>query len=60
MKQLPKYLEIQRRLADPRITTPTVAEKLFPLAKTVVLITCSVHATEVASPIRQCDSPTSC
>ena len=49
MKNLPKYLEIQRRLADPRITTPEEAEKLFPQAKTVVLITCSIHASEVAS-----------
>ncbi len=44
-----KYLDIQRRLADPRITTPEQAEKLFPQAKNIVLITCSIHATEVAS-----------
>jgi hypothetical protein len=49
LRQLPKYLDIQRRLADPRITSPAQAEKLFPEAKTVILITCSVHATEVAS-----------
>src|SRR5947209_11619937 len=28
LKQLPKYLDIQRRLADPRITSPEQAEKL--------------------------------
>ncbi len=49
MKRLPRYLEIQRRLADPRITSPAEAEKLFPEAKAVVLITCSIHASEVAS-----------
>ena len=49
LRRLPKYLDIQRHLADPRTTTPEEAEKLFPQAKSVVLITCSVHATEVAS-----------
>jgi len=49
IKHLPKYMEIQRRLADPRITSPAEAEKLFPEAKAVVLITCSIHASEVAS-----------
>jgi hypothetical protein len=49
IKHLDKYLEIQRRLADPRLTTPAEAEKLFPQAKNIVLITCSIHATEVAS-----------
>lgn len=49
LKHLPKYLDIQRRLADPRITSPAEAAKLFGEAKAVVLITCSVHATEVAS-----------
>ena len=46
---LSKYAEIQRRLADPRITTPEEAQKLFGQAKTVVLITCSIHASEVGS-----------
>lgn len=49
IKHLDKYLDIQRRLADPRITSPAQAEQLFPQAKNVVLITCSIHATEVAS-----------
>jgi hypothetical protein len=49
LKNLPKYLDIQRRLADPRVTSPAEAEKLFPQAKNVILITCSVHSTEVAS-----------
>lgn len=46
---LEKYLEIQRRLADPRATSPQAAGRLAGEGKTVVLITCSVHATEVAS-----------
>ncbi|HEX4164343.1 MAG TPA: M14 family metallopeptidase, partial [Bryobacteraceae bacterium] len=49
MKHLDKYLDIQHRLADPRITPPAEAEKLFGQAKNVVLITCSIHASEVAS-----------
>jgi Zinc carboxypeptidase len=49
LKNLDKYLEIQRRLADPRRTTPAEAEKLIPQAKNIILITCSIHATEVAS-----------
>jgi hypothetical protein len=46
---LDRYLEIQRRLADPRITTPDQAEPLFAEGKNIVLMTCSIHATEVAS-----------
>ncbi|MBV9268835.1 MAG: peptidase M14, partial [Acidobacteriaceae bacterium] len=49
IKHLDHYWEIQRRLADPRITSPAEAEKLFAEAKNVVFITCSIHATEVAS-----------
>ena len=49
MKQLDKYREIQRRLADPRLTTEAQAEPMFAAGKNIVLITCSIHATEVAS-----------
>lgn len=49
LSELDRYREIQRRLADPRITSPAQAEPLFRSGKNVVLITCSIHATEVAS-----------
>ncbi len=49
LRNLEKYLDIQRRLADPRVTSPDQAARLAGEGKTVVLITCSVHATEVAS-----------
>lgn len=49
IQKLDRYREIQSRLADPRRTTPSDAEKLIGEGKTVVLITCSIHATEVAS-----------
>ena len=49
LRHLDRYLEQQWRLADPRITTPAEAETFITGGKNVVLITCSIHATEVAS-----------
>ena len=49
LRNLDRYRDIQRRLADSRITSPDQAEPLFAEGKNVVLITCSIHATEVAS-----------
>jgi Zinc carboxypeptidase len=49
LKHLDRYIDIQRRLADPRITTAADAEKLIHDGKTIVLITCSIHSTEIAS-----------
>lgn len=49
LQSLDRYQEIQKRLADPRVTTPTEAQRLWTEGKAVVLITCSIHSTEVAS-----------
>ncbi len=49
MGKLSQYQQIQKQLADPRKTSPEAAEKLIAQGKTVILITCSIHATEVAS-----------
>ncbi len=49
LKHLDHYIDIQKRLADPRITPAAEAEKLFLEGKAVVLITCSIHATEIAA-----------
>ena len=49
LKNLDHYRDIQQRLADPRKTSPADAEKLIGEGKTIVLITCSIHATEIAS-----------
>ena len=49
LRKLDRYKEIQKRLADPRLTTDEQAAALVAEGKTVVLITCSIHATEVAS-----------
>jgi hypothetical protein len=49
LRDLARYKEIQQRLADPRRTSDTEAASLIADGKTVVLITCSIHSTEVAS-----------
>lgn len=49
IKNLDRYLDIQRQLSDPRKITPAEAARLEDEGKTIVMITCSIHATEVAS-----------
>jgi len=49
LRNLGRYKEIQRRLADTRLTSPAEAEPMFKEGKNVILMTCSIHATEVAS-----------
>ena len=49
LRNLDRYRQIQARLADPRTTSEAEAAKLVREGKTVVLITCSIHSTEVAS-----------
>jgi hypothetical protein len=49
LRKLDRYREIQRRLADPRLTSPSQAEAMFKEGKNIVLMTCSIHASEVAS-----------
>lgn len=51
LKRLNHFEEIQTRLSDPRITSPSDAAKLISEGKAIVLITCSVHSTEVASTL---------
>ncbi len=51
LRTLDRYREIQHRLADPRLTTPNEAASLAASGKAVVLITCSIHSTEVASTL---------
>jgi hypothetical protein len=46
---LDHFREIQTKLADPRRTTKAESARLIIDGKTVVLITCSIHSTEVAS-----------
>ena len=49
LRNLDHYREIQASLADPRRTPPDQAARLIAEGKSVVVITCSIHATEVAS-----------
>jgi len=49
LRNLDRYQAIQAKLADPRKTPSEEAEKLIAEGKIVVLITCSIHSTEVAS-----------
>ncbi len=55
LRQLNKYKEIQRKLADPRLLgnkqaqRDKAARELIKQGKTVVLITCGIHSTEVGS-----------
>src|SRR5258708_6981024 len=49
LKNLEHYRSIQMRLSDPRKTSAAEAAKLELEGKMIVMITCSIHATEVAS-----------
>lgn len=49
LRELDRYRRIQQKLADPRQTPPAEAEELIAAGKAVVMITCSIHSTEVGS-----------
>lgn len=49
LKNIGRYQQIQKSLADARKKTDADAEKLIAEGKVIVMITCSIHATEVAS-----------
>src|ERR1043166_7183374 len=49
LQNLSRYIDIQKKLADPRITPQAEAGHLIAQGKSVVMITCSIHSTELAS-----------
>lgn len=50
IRELEKYKEIQRRLADPRtVKTSRERDRLIDEGKTVVVISCSIHSTEIVA-----------
>jgi len=49
LAKIDRWKEITRKLRDPRVTPVDEARKLAKEGKAIVLITCSLHATEVAA-----------
>ncbi|NUQ21521.1 MAG: hypothetical protein HOQ09_11225 [Gemmatimonadaceae bacterium] len=47
LADLPRYRDIQRRLADARLRAPGDVQRLVSDGKVVVLVTSSIHSTEV-------------
>ncbi len=49
IRDLPRYQDLQRQLADPRRTTSEQADQIARAGKAVVLIGANVHATEIGT-----------
>jgi hypothetical protein len=50
IRELDRYREIQRRLADPRLVRDDAErERLLRDGKTVVVVSCSIHSTEIVA-----------
>lgn len=49
MKNIDKYKEIVKQLSDPRKLNDDQAKTLAQEGKTIVLVTCNIHSTEIAS-----------
>src|SRR5256885_1996491 len=50
IRELDKYRDIQRRLADPRlVASDAERDRLVREGKTVVVVSCSIHSTEIVA-----------
>jgi hypothetical protein len=49
LREVKKYQEIARRLADPRGLTQAQIESLVNGGKLIVLVTCNIHSTEIGA-----------
>jgi len=49
IRRLPELVEINKKLANPYTLTPEEAREFIRKARTFVLMTCALHATEIAS-----------
>ena len=47
--RLEEYRKIQAQLADPRVTSAEQAKGLIAQGKTVLVVTCNIHSSEIAS-----------
>ena len=49
LRQADRWPKITRQLADPRGITPDAADVLIAQGKVVLLVTCSIHSTEIGA-----------
>ena len=49
LKNKKRYQEIAKKLADPRGLTPQQIDALVKEGKTILLVTCNIHSTEIGS-----------
>lgn len=49
LKNVDEYKEITHKLSDARITSPAQADALIKRGKTILIVTCNIHSTEIAS-----------
>jgi Zinc carboxypeptidase len=49
LSHLEEYRKIQAQLADPRVTSAEEAKQLIARGKTVLVVTCNIHSSEIAS-----------
>src|SRR5215468_12251097 len=49
LRDIKKYQDIARRLADPRGLSPAQIEGLVNEGKLIVLVTCNIHSTEIGA-----------
>ncbi|MGH9480909.1 MAG: M14 family zinc carboxypeptidase [Terriglobales bacterium] len=49
LAQLARYERINAQLADPRATPPQAAARLISAGRSILVITCNIHSTEIAS-----------
>ena len=49
LRHLAEYKAITQKLSDARVTSPAAAADLVKQGKTILIVTCNIHATEIAS-----------
>jgi len=49
LRQTDRYRDVARRLADPRALAPGEAERLAAEGKVILLVTCSIHSSEIGA-----------